>query len=263
MPTLYPMEDASQIIAFTAPYTMTTPQCVTATVNAVRHVVRNGVPGDIVECGVWLGGSSMAMAMALLESMPSALDLTMRPLSDGDIAALKAEFEKVLDQPRREAMKFLPSNAVPEAVRRLWLFDTFEGMTRPTRLDGQEANDAWRSHAPDWLRVGLETVQDHMRLTGYPSGAITYVKGPVERTLPGTVIKQIAVLRLDTDWYASTKAELENLWPLVSPGGVMILDDYACWPGCQQAVDEYFGPPGQSTVTTFPIGAFGIVIIKE
>lgn len=76
--------------------------------------------------------------------------------------------------------------------------------------------------------------------TGYPKEKINFVKGLVEETIPQTQINKIAILRLDTDWYSSTKFELEHLYPKLVKGGVLIIDDYGHWEGCKKAVDEYF-----------------------
>ena len=76
--------------------------------------------------------------------------------------------------------------------------------------------------------------------TGYPDHRCHFVVGKVEETLVDSRPKQIALLRLDTDWYESTRCELEYLFPLLSPGGVLIIDDYGHWEGCRRAVDEYF-----------------------
>lgn len=212
---MFQLSDASAIVEKVRPYTMTTPACITATVNAVRHVINNRIPGDLVECGVWLGGSSMAMALAALE---------------------------------RESV-----------LRRLWLFDTFAGMTRPAPIDGDEANQAYRD---EWLKVDVETVKANMRQTRYPDTLIHYIEGPVESVLPNAIVSlsRVAVVRLDTDWYSSTLIELMAFWPILSPGGVLILDDYACWPGCKLAVDQYF--TGQD-IHSVPVGAFGIAIVKD
>jgi O-methyltransferase len=81
-----------------------------------------------------------------------------------------------------------------------------------------------------------------MQSTGYPSDRVHYVKGLVEATVPQQAPDEIAILRLDTDWYESTKHELEHLWPRVRPGGVLIVDDYGHFEGARRAVDEFFGP---------------------
>jgi O-methyltransferase len=87
-------------------------------------------------------------------------------------------------------------------------------------------------------------VEQNMRSTGYPTERVHLVKGLVEDTIPAHAPARIALLRLDTDWYASTKHELEHLWPRLSVGGVIILDDYGCWRGARKATDEYFAAHG-------------------
>jgi hypothetical protein len=80
-----------------------------------------------------------------------------------------------------------------------------------------------------------------MTATGYPSNKIHFIKGPVEETIPRQMPSpSIALLRLDTDWYESTKHELIHLFPRLSAGGILIIDDYGHWAGARQAVDEYF-----------------------
>ena len=80
--------------------------------------------------------------------------------------------------------------------------------------------------------------------SGYPPERVHYVQGKVEETLLGKRPRSIACLRLDTDWYESTRDELEHLFPLLVPGGVLILDDYGFWAGQKKAVDEYFAAHG-------------------
>jgi O-methyltransferase len=166
--------------------------------NAVQYVINNDIFGDIVECGVWKGGSMMAVA------------LTLQAL---------------------------------EARRHLHLFDTFEGMTAPTTVDrnieGELAATTMVARQGIWARSPIEEVKDAMRSTGYDERLINYVKGPVEDTLPRHAPSSIALLRLDTDWYESTKHELCHLFPRLNAGGVLIIDDYGHWEGARKAVDEY------------------------
>jgi len=84
-----------------------------------------------------------------------------------------------------------------------------------------------------------------MATSAFPSERIKFVQGKVEETLPQTRPQSIALLRLDTDWYESTRCELEYLFPLLACGGVLIVDDYGHWQGCRQAVDDYFAATGQ------------------
>jgi hypothetical protein len=91
----------------------------------------------------------------------------------------------------------------------------------------------------------MEEVQWTMAMSTFPNEQIRFVQGKVEETLPQTRPESIALLRLDTDWYESTRCELEFLFPLLAPGGVLIVDDYGHWQGCRQAVDDYFAATGQ------------------
>jgi O-methyltransferase len=187
-----------------APYTMTTPPRLYALIQAVEYVVSRDVPGALVECGVWRGGSMMAAALTLL---------------------------------RRGVTH-----------RELYLFDTFSGMTAPTDVDlkpsGERAADLLETEEKDadvWAIASLDEVREAVLAVGYPAERIHFVQGPVEETLPGAAPAEIALLRLDTDWYESTKHELVHLYPRLARGGVLILDDYGFWQGARRAVDEYFG----------------------
>ncbi|HSW13469.1 MAG TPA: TylF/MycF/NovP-related O-methyltransferase [Solimonas sp.] len=193
-----------QVIAAVKPYTMTTPPRVVGLLRAVDYLVKAGIPGAMVECGVYKGGSMLAVAMKL------------RELGVSD--------------------------------RELWLYDTFEGMVAPGAADldwqGKPAMQDYQAHQAEdgssqWARAGVEEVRNNLAASGYPGERTRYVIGKVEDTIPKTLPGQIALLRLDTDWYESTKHELEHLYPLLAPGGVLIIDDYGHYQGCRQAVDEY------------------------
>jgi hypothetical protein len=185
------------------PFTMTSDEKMYALYGALQHVVKMGVLGDVVECGVWRGGSAMLAA------------LTLARLGD--------------------------------TSRTIWLYDTYEGMSEPTRLDvnrfGARASDLLdnldRSAGEQntWAFATLDDVRANMQSTGYPR--IRFVKGKVEDTIPGELPERISLLRLDTDWYESTRHELVHLWPRLEQGGVLILDDYGWWDGARRAVDEY------------------------
>jgi O-methyltransferase len=185
-----------------APYTMTTPPRIYALARAVEYVTDRRVPGAVAECGVWRGGSMMAVALTLLRL--GATD------------------------------------------RQLYLFDTFSGMTPPSEEDvkhtGERAADMLATStrdSDDWAVASIADVREAVLGVGYPEENIHFVEGPVEETLPANAPGEIALLRLDTDWYASTKHSLEHLYPQLAPGGVLIIDDYAYWQGARKAVDEY------------------------
>ncbi len=198
------------IVERALPYTMTGVARLAALVDGVRHVVRGGIPGALAECGVWRGGSVLAMALTLLE--------------------------------------------LEETDRDLHLYDTFEGMTRPTEHDVSALDGAalptWETARAQDRRAWAELFdprdfnEDAVRATllssGYPARRVHLHRGPVEETLPAAAPNPLALLRLDTDWYESTRHELEHLYPLLAPGGVLIVDDYGHWQGARRAVDEYF-----------------------
>lgn len=191
-------------------YTLTTPRRVAALCDGVRYVVRNEVPGEIAECGVWRGGSMMAVALTLLE-----MDVRDRDL---------------------------------------YLYDTFQGMSKPTEADVRSAYDGYSLHrrwrrrrsgqGSTWAAVPAEQVLAAMTTTGYPPKRVHLVKGKVEDTLPRQAPERLSLLRLDTDWYASTRHSLEHLYPRLSVGGVLIVDDYGHYEGARRAVDEYLDDVG-------------------
>jgi O-methyltransferase len=187
-----------------AKYTLTSPERIASLWAAVNYVVRNNIQGDIVECGVWKGGSSMAAIDTLIKA--------------GD------------------------------TKRDIYLYDTFEGMSEPTEFDkaltgiaAQEelSNSNKSDQSSVWCVSALEEVQKNVGGLNYPAELVHYVKGKVEDTIPATTPGKIAILRLDTDWYESTAHELKYLYPLLVPGGVIIIDDYGHWEGARKAVDEY------------------------
>lgn len=127
-----------------------------------------------------------------------------------------------------------------DETRQIQLFDTFEGLPEPDPdIDvdslGFNAESQWK---PGWAEASLEQVQANMAKTDYEN--VCYIKGKVEKTLPDDPTEQYALVRLDTDWYASTKVELETLWPKLAPGGLLLVDDFGQWLGVRKAVEEFF-----------------------
>jgi hypothetical protein len=186
--------------------TATSPFRIVGLIDAVKYISGNRIEGTLVECGVWRGGSIIAALATLLD--------------------------------------------LCDTSREIYLFDTFEGMSPPNAndimFDGTGAIAALqrgeKREGGDnyWCYASLESVRKSVLATGYPAKKIHFVKGKVEDTLPAQAPERIALLRLDTDWYESTKHELVHLYPRLAPAGVLIIDDYGHWKGARQAVDEYF-----------------------
>ena len=189
-----------EILARVKPFTMTSIESVASLINAVSYITKNKIEGDVAECGVWRGGSMMTVALTLL--------------------------------------------AHNDTSRELFLYDTFEGMTEPspvdTRFDGVPAKSEMEQQQGKWCYASIEDVRENILSTGYPEKKIHLVLGKVEETIPQVLPTKLSLLRLDTDWYESTKHELVHLSPLLSPDAVLIIDDYGHWQGSRKAVDEYF-----------------------
>jgi O-methyltransferase len=168
-----------------------------------ERVLDGNIPGCFVECGVWKGGSSAIMALAIKDARQK---------------------------------------------RHLHLFDSFEGLPEPTDKDGESAiaysqgRNQGKLVTINQCRASLDEVRflmlDNIKAD---NGLVHFHVGWFQNTIPATAnqLGPIALLRLDGDWYDSTKICLEHLYPLVSPGGIIILDDYNCWEGCRKATDEY------------------------
>lgn len=215
-------KDFQEIYQQVEPYTMVEPERCYALYQSLRYIIRHNIPGDLAECGVWKGGSSMLMALCLKKA----------GITD----------------------------------RTIWLYDTFEGMTKPGNEDGAFEKAEWEKRkkneeASDWCYSSLTEVQENMQRTNYPINNIRFVKGKVEDTLPGEIPGSLSLLRLDTDWYASTHHELVHLYPFLNKGGVLLIDDYGAWQGARKAVDDYFR--GARTPYLHRIDWTGRLLIKE
>lgn len=222
-----------EIIERCRPFTMTSALRLHALVDAVRYCERRGVAGAFAECGVWRGGSVLAMV------------LTLQSLCVAD--------------------------------RDIFLYDTFEGMTQPTEHDtsrfDRPALTTWQEQTSVGERAWGELfrpevfdedgVRAMLTSTGYPSDRLHFVRGPVEETVPGAAPDSLALLRLDTDWYESTRHEMVHLYPRLSDGGVLIVDDYGHWDGSRLAVDEYFERREARPVLLNRIDYTGRIAIKH
>ena len=191
-------------------FTMTSPERLFSLCQSMRYLAENRIAGDIAECGEWKGGSSMFIAMM-------AIRLGLQD-------------------------------------RQLWLYDTFEGMSEPGEEDRdhsgvpakQQLDQADRNVSESvWCFSSIDEVKANMASTGYEMSQVHFVQGKVEDSIPATLPGALALLRLDTDWYASTYHELVHLFPILNEKGVLIIDDFGHWEGAKRAVLQYFEERGQ------------------
>ncbi len=228
LPDVQAEKEFMEIYAECSKYTMTSIERMYALYSSVKYVLKNNIPGDFVECGVWRGGSSMLMAFLL--------------------------------------------HRYDKQWRKIYMYDTYEGMPPPTDVDksfdkvsAQEQLEKSSLSDPDsvWCYSSFDEVTANIARTGLLSDRIVMVKGKVEDTIPNVVPQSgIAILRLDTDWYESTRHELIHLYPMLVSKGVLIIDDYGHWEGCRKAVDEYFEkvPEGILLTRIDQTGRLGIKI---
>jgi hypothetical protein len=182
-----------------------------ATILSCKYVIDNNIEGDFVECGVYKGGNSIiAAAMFKLNN----------------------------------------SN------KKVYLYDTFEGMTESTNMDVEIwdsvtakerynliKNDTKLNSSPipnKWAYCPIDDVKANFQKYEVLTDNVVFVKGDVVETLEKTTPNKISILRLDTDFYESTKKEMEVLYDKLVIGGVLIIDDYGHWAGCKKAIDDFF-----------------------
>jgi len=203
-------------------FTLISPERGWALAEALRYVCRSGIPGDIAECGVWKGGACLLASLVLMEE-------------EGQ-----------------------------DSERHIWLYDTFTGMVAPGEEDKiASSGEALSERNPEgWWASPLDEVKNNLKKSNLGQEKYRFVEGPVELTLESEVPERLAVLRLDTDWYESTMKELEVLYPRLSPGGILIIDDYGHFTGARKAVDEYFRRIGE-TVLLHRSDYTGRVLVKK
>ena len=182
--------------------------------DAINYILKNNIEGVIIECGVESGNFEYIWINELIKN---------------------------------------------NAVRDIYLYDTFGGLVQPSEHDytckdsklyamtKDEVYNVWKHNIIDektnsWCYTPLEKVQNRLNSTGYPENNLHYIVGDVMETLKDktTIPEKIAILRLDTDWYESSKYELEQMYDNVVSGGVIIFDDYYHWDGQRKAVDDFF-----------------------
>ncbi|MDR2571328.1 MAG: class I SAM-dependent methyltransferase [Oscillospiraceae bacterium] len=179
-----------------------------ATLSACKYAIQNNIDGDFVECGVWRGGNAIIAASVFKEYGSS---------------------------------------------KKVWLFDTFEGFVE-VKLSKNDRGSLGQVHTMDRMDAfherfynpshcgnSISEVRNTFKRYGLLDDNVIFVKGDVMETLEDENIPdKVAVLRLDTDWYDSTRKELEVFYPRLSNGGVLIIDDYGFCHGCRTAVEQYF-----------------------
>lgn len=186
------------------PYSMTPVEGLYAVYKAASYIAASGIPGDVVECGVWRGGASMLAALTFLRMADTERTLFLYDTFAG------------MTEPTQLDREVGTERAVYEKWQR-----------------------SQRDDFNTWCYAPIEEVRANLERTGYPHERMRFVRGPVEETIPATVPSSIALLRLDTDWFESTYHELVHLFPRLVSGGVLIVDDYGQWAGAREAVDRY------------------------
>lgn len=184
-------------------YTKTNPKRQESLYNQIKCLSEDDIPGDFVECGVWRGGLCMLAAYTYMD------------IKD---------------------------------IRDIHLFDTFKGMTKPCNFDRKfhdhnlaikKWEDAQAGNYNSWCFSSLRDVTKNMKSTKYPEDKVHFYEGCATKTTEG-FNKKISLLRLDVDFYEATKESINNLYPLLSDGGFLVIDDYGVWEGANKAIKEFF-----------------------
>ena len=198
-----------KIITKSKKISITTQERQWALIQSIKYIKNNNIKGDIVECGVFRGGN-----IAIIKSLSKKLNIN----------------------------------------KKIFAYDTYEGMSEPSKFDvdiklNKSAEELMKETSKEklkgdniWCYSDLDSVKKNILKISMDTKNIFFVKGDVNKTLriKQNLPKKISLLRLDTDFYISTKVSLEILYPRLVKNGVLIIDDYGSWEGCKKAVDNYF-----------------------
>ena len=184
-------------------YTKSSVERLYALYKATVYIVKNRIPGDLVECGVWKGGSCMLMALVLKKMNDTGRKIYLYDTYSG------------MTEPSDIEIDFMGNPAA-----KIW-------------------NRSQRTHFK-WNYADLGEVKNNLFSVNYPQENLVFVKGKVEDTIPKIIPDKISILRLDTDWYESIYHELYYMYPTISINGVVMIDNYAYWTGTRKATDAYF-----------------------
>jgi len=198
-------ERFKEIFLLCRPFTMTSVEKMYAMYKATEYIIKNKIAGEIVECGVWKGGSMMISALNLLRMNETNRSLYLYDTYKGMAKPTAKDF-KIFD--KTSAIK-------------TW-------------------NKKKKDNCIEWCYASLEEVKKNLYSTGYPKKNIRFIKGKVQDSIPNIIPEKISLLRLDTDLYESTYHELTYLYPKLMKNGILIIDDYGFWKGQKEAVDHYF-----------------------
>jgi hypothetical protein len=177
-----------------------------ATVMACKYIIERGIEGDFVECGVWRGGNAILAAYMF---------------------------------------------SLYQSKYKIWLFDSFNGTIETNDNEYFYVNGKTCKSLFQFIKkkhdggssiayASLDEVKNNFSKAGLLNDNIIFVQGNVIHTLDTIAPEKISILRLDTDWYESTKKELDVLYPKLCRHGILIIDDYGAWSGSKKATDEYF-----------------------
>jgi len=143
--------------------------------------------------------------------------------------------------------------------RPVHLFDSFAGLPPPTAEDGAAVA---RQFFDGWCVGDAAEARRALAAVGQDPAATHVYEGWFEETFPEAETGPIAVLHIDADWYEPVRLALERFYPLLQPGGALLLNDYGRWPGCDRATDEYLGGLGLGPGALRPLARTGAVLIK-